>query len=101
MSFLTTPRAAKRPSHPPTGTAMHPTDRIRARLDAQAAPQLRAEIERLRLALEESQAALAAAQREIRFLESAADAWRDDALAAFDLAGTRPGITQAGRLVAA
>jgi len=68
--------------------------------DAKAAPQLRAEIERLRVALEEAQDRARYAEVQWRYWEEVADGWRDDALAKLEDAGKRPGLTEDGRLVA-
>lgn len=79
---------------------MESIDRIRARWDAQAAPQLRAEVERLRVALKATEARAAAAEHEAQYWRDVAEGWREDLLEEIDRNGTQPALTQSGRLVA-
>lgn len=74
--------------------------RIEADWDAKAAPQLRAELERLRVALEEAQARERYAMNQWQHWIDVADSWRDDYLAEIELAGMQPGLTRDGHLVA-
>lgn len=53
-------------------------NRIRAKWDAQAAPQLRAEIERLTAALEAAEARAAEAELRAEYWREAADQWQEE-----------------------
>lgn len=72
---------------------------IRAKLDAKAAPALREEIERLRIALEQAEARAERAEREAEDAWNWSDKYREDAFNAIELTGAQPGITIKGRLV--
>jgi predicted nuclease with TOPRIM domain len=73
--------------------------RIKTQWDALAAPQLRAEIQRLEAELQAMTARAERAEVECARLEDIADGWREDAFAAIQADGLHVGITQNGHLV--
>ena len=74
-------------------------DRMLVKWDAQAAPQLRAELERMRSALEAAEARAERAEQEAHHWMDVADNWRDDLLQVIEAAGKQPGLTMEGRIV--
>ncbi len=66
---------------------------------AEAAAQLREELERMRLALEEANARADRAEKEAAYWMQVAEEWREDAEQAIAETGGEPGITRDGHLV--
>lgn len=79
---------------------MKSISRIQAKWDAQAAHQLRAELERLRVELEAAEARAERAEYEMALWMQTAENWRDDLMAEFARNEAQPGLKKDGHLVA-